>query len=137
MAAALDCRTVKIVARSVVIMPSKTEVSWYSDKHAFEDAGAMRTANMSETGLLIEVDVQELRILAAALSIMCNAAHILDDLEERLSGTKDKAETLLFSIRSLNSIFDRLNVQYEEPVPRPSDERCDVSAMDRLSSKAH
>jgi hypothetical protein len=89
----------------------------------------MRTVNMSETGLLIEVDVQELRILAAAMSMVCNAAHILDDLEERLSGTKDKAETLLFSIRSLNSIFDRLNVQYEEPVPRPSGERCDISAM--------
>ena len=66
----------------------------------------MKTTNISDTGLLLEVDVQELRILAAALSMVCNAGHILDDLEERLSGTKDKAETLLVSIRYLNSIFD-------------------------------
>jgi hypothetical protein len=66
----------------------------------------MKTANISDTGLLLEVDAHELRILAAALSLVCNGGHILDDLEERLSGTKDKAETLLVSIRHLNSIFD-------------------------------
>jgi hypothetical protein len=83
----------------------------------------MRTAQVSDTGLLIEIDVQELRILAAALTKVCNDGHILDDLDERLDGSKDKAETLLFSIRSLNAIFDRLMSQHEEPVSRSSDGR--------------
>lgn len=68
----------------------------------------MRAASLSDKGLLIEVDLQELRILGAALNTVCNSGHILDDLEERLSGTRDKAESLLISIRALNSIFDRL-----------------------------
>jgi hypothetical protein len=68
----------------------------------------MRAANLSDSGLLIELDVQELRILAAALTIVCNRGQLVADLEDRLSGTKDSAETLLVSLRSLNSIFDRL-----------------------------
>jgi hypothetical protein len=68
----------------------------------------MRAANLSDSGLLIELDVQELRILAAALTALCNNGHVLANLEDRLSGANDKAETLLVSIRSLNSIFDRL-----------------------------
>jgi len=70
----------------------------------------MRAASLSDTGLLIEVDLQELRILGTALNTVCNSERILDDLEERLSGTKEKAESLLVSIRGLNSIFDRLIV---------------------------
>jgi hypothetical protein len=66
----------------------------------------MKTTNISDTGLVLEVDLQELRILAAAMSMVCNGGHVLDDLEEKLSGTKEKAETLLVSIRYLNSIFD-------------------------------
>jgi hypothetical protein len=68
----------------------------------------MRVASLSDKGLLIEVDLQELRILSTALNTVCNGGRILDDLEERLNGTKDKAESLLISIRALNSIFDRL-----------------------------
>jgi hypothetical protein len=68
----------------------------------------MRVASLSDKGLLIEVDLQELRILSTALNTVCNDGRILDDVEERLSGTKDKAESLLISIRALNSIFDRL-----------------------------
>jgi hypothetical protein len=68
----------------------------------------MRVASLSDRGLLIEVDLEELRILSTALNTACNCGRILDDLEERLSGTKDKAESLLISIRALNSIFDRL-----------------------------
>ena len=70
----------------------------------------MRAASLSDTGLLIEVDLQELRILGSALNSVCNSGRILDDLEERLSGTREKAESLLISIRDLNSIFDRLLV---------------------------
>jgi hypothetical protein len=80
----------------------------------------MRTINLSDTGLLIEVDVEELRILAAALNVVCNGGHVLDDLEQKLSGTKDKAETLLVSIRSLNFIFDRLLIDYRESDRRPA-----------------
>jgi hypothetical protein len=80
----------------------------------------MRTINLSDTGLLIEVDVEELRILAAALNVVCNGGHVLDDLEQKLSGTKDKAETLLVSIRSLNFIFDRLLIDHREPGRRPA-----------------
>lgn len=80
----------------------------------------MRTINLSDTGLLIEVDVEELRILAAALNVVCNGGHVLDDLEQKLSGTKDKAETLLVSIRSLNFIFDRLLIDYRESDGRPA-----------------
>jgi hypothetical protein len=80
----------------------------------------MRTINLSDTGLLIEVDVEELRILAAALNVVCNGGHVLDDLEQKLSGTKDKAETLLVSIRSLNFIFDRLPIDHAESGRRPA-----------------
>ncbi|MGC1906591.1 MAG: hypothetical protein WA715_22425 [Candidatus Acidiferrum sp.] len=80
----------------------------------------MRTINLSDTGLLIEVDVQELRILAAALNVVCNGGHVLDDLEQKVSGTKDKAETLLVSIRSLNFIFDRLPIDDRESGHRPA-----------------
>jgi hypothetical protein len=80
----------------------------------------MRAINLSDTGLLIEVDVQELRILTTALNVVCNGEHVLDDLEQKLSGTKDKAETLLASIRSLNFIFDRLLTEHEEPARRPA-----------------
>lgn len=68
----------------------------------------MRAASLSDKGLLIEVDLQELRILGTALNTVCNNGRILDDLEERLIGTREKAESLLISIRDLNSIFDRL-----------------------------
>ena len=68
----------------------------------------MRAAKLSDSGLLLEVDVQELRILAAALTTVCNSGQVLANLEDRLGGTRDKAETLLVSIRSLTSIFDRL-----------------------------
>jgi hypothetical protein len=71
----------------------------------------VRVAGLSDKGLLIEVDLQELRILSTALNTVCNRGRLLDDLEERLSGTKDKAESLLISIRGLNLIFDRLIVQ--------------------------
>jgi len=71
----------------------------------------MRTVNLSEAGLLIQVDVQELQILTAALNALCNVGDILDELEQRHGGTKDKAETLLISIRSLNALFDRLSAQ--------------------------
>jgi hypothetical protein len=80
----------------------------------------MRTIHLSDTGLLIEVDVQELRILATALNVVCNGGQVLDDLEHKLSGTKDKAESLLVSIRSLNFIFDRLMIEHEEPARRPA-----------------
>jgi hypothetical protein len=86
----------------------------------------MRATNLSDKGLLIEVDVQELRILATALKVVCNGGHVLDDLEQRLSGTRDKAETLLVSLRSLNSIFDRLLIEHEEPVRRPASNKRDV-----------
>jgi hypothetical protein len=70
----------------------------------------VRVAGLSDKGLLIEVDLQELRILSTALNTVCNRERLLDNLEERLSGTKDKAESLLISIRGLNLIFDRLIV---------------------------
>jgi len=68
---------------------------------------AMKVANLSDDSLVIEFDLQEFRILSTALNSMCNGAHILDDLEERLSGAKDKAESLLISIRTLSSTLDR------------------------------
>ena len=76
----------------------------------------MRAANLSDSGLLIELDVQELRILAAALTALCNNRYVLANLEDRLSGANDKAESLLVSIRSLNSIFDRLQ-EHAPPDP--------------------
>jgi hypothetical protein len=80
----------------------------------------MRAANLSDSGLLIELDVQELRILAAALTALCNNGHVLANLEDRLSGANDKAETLLVSLRSLNSIFDRL-LEHAPPDPAQID----------------
>jgi hypothetical protein len=71
----------------------------------------MKVASLCDKGLLIEVDLQELRILNAALNSVCNGGQVLDGLEERLSGSRDKAETLLAYIRSLNSIFDRFEVE--------------------------
>jgi hypothetical protein len=79
----------------------------------------MRTANLSDAGLLIQVDVQELRILAAALNALCNVGDILEQLEQRRGGTKEKAEMLLVSIRSLNALFERLAAQAEAAVPEP------------------
>jgi hypothetical protein len=84
-----------------------------------KDAEAMRVASLSDTGLLIEVDLQELRILSTAMNTVCNG-HILDDLEERLTGTRDTAESLLISIRALCSIFDRLRLM-EPPEAAPED----------------
>jgi hypothetical protein len=81
----------------------------------------MRAPNLSDTGVRIEVDVEELRILAAALNVICNDENILDDLEERLTGARDKAETLLISIRSLNSLFDRLMTPSDEPIQQPAE----------------
>jgi len=52
----------------------------------------MREAHLSDTGIRIEVHVEELRILADALNHLCNGENILDDLEERLTGAKDKSE---------------------------------------------
>lgn len=82
----------------------------------------MRTASLSEAGLLIQVDVQELQILTAALNALCNVGDILDELEQRHGGTKDKAETLLISIRSLNALFDRLTAQSEARSDQPASE---------------
>jgi hypothetical protein len=81
----------------------------------------MRETHLSDKGLRIEVDVEELRILAAALNLLCNGENILDDLEERLTGAKDKAENLLISIRSLNSLFDHLMLLSDELIQQPAE----------------
>jgi hypothetical protein len=83
----------------------------------------MRDAHLSDTVIRIEVDVEELRILAAALNLLCNGENILDDLEERLIGAKDKSENLLISIRSLNSLFDHLMILSNEPIQQPAEYR--------------
>ena len=83
----------------------------------------MREAQLSNTGIRIEVDVQELRILVAALNLLCNGENILDDLEERFTGTNDKAENLLISNRSLNALFDHLMILSDEPIQQPAEYR--------------
>jgi hypothetical protein len=89
----------------------------------------MRGAHLSDKGLRIEVDVEELRILATALNLLCNGKNILDDLEERFTGANDKAENLLISIRSLNSLFDHLMILSDEPIQQPA-EYCNASTAD-------
>jgi hypothetical protein len=66
----------------------------------------MRVANFSENSAVIEVDLQELKILGTALNALCNGGR-KDDLEEGLGGTREKAESLLISILSLNSLLER------------------------------
>ena len=89
----------------------------------------MREAHLSDKGLRIEVDIEELRILAAALNLLCNGENILDDLEERLTGATEKAENLLISISSLNSLFDHLMIMSDKPIQEPA-EYCNASAAD-------
>jgi hypothetical protein len=83
----------------------------------------MRAPHLSDAGIRIEDDVEELRLLAAALNLLCNRENILDDLEERFTGTNDKAENLLISIRSLNSLFDHLKILSDEPIQQPAEYR--------------
>jgi hypothetical protein len=94
-------------ARAAVTIPTNSTFSQNPTTFVARLA-PMRETHLSDKGLRIEVDVEELRILAAALNLLCNGENILDDLEERLAGAKDKAENLLISIRSLNSLFDHL-----------------------------
>lgn len=81
----------------------------------------MKAPHLSDTGIRIEVDVEELRILATALNLMCNREDNLADLEERLTGAKEKAEALLISIRSLASLFDHLMILAGESSQHPSE----------------
>jgi hypothetical protein len=83
----------------------------------------MRAPHLSDTGIRIEVDVEELRILATALNLLCNGENILDDLEERLSGAKDKAENLLIAFRSLASLFDHWMILCDESSQEPAEDR--------------
>jgi len=108
--------------QTVVIIPTNSKFS-RNLATLIETLAPMREAHLSDTGLRIEVDVEELRILAAALNLLCNGENILDDLEERLTGAKDKAENLLTSIRSLNSLFDHLMILSDEPIQQPSEYR--------------
>jgi hypothetical protein len=109
-------------AQTVVAIPTNSKFS-RNPTTLIERLAPMREAQLSNTGIRIEVDVQELRILAAALNLLCNGENILDDLEERFSGTKDKAENLLISIRSLDALFDHLMILSDEPIQQPAEYR--------------
>jgi hypothetical protein len=109
-------------AQTVVAITTNSKFS-RNPTTLIERLAPMREAQLSNTGIRIEVDVQELRILVAALNLLCNGENILDDLEERFSGTKDKAENLLISIRSLDALFDHLMILSDEPIQQPAEYR--------------
>ena len=108
--------------QSEVTIPTNSAFS--GNPAAFiERLAAMRAPHLSDTGIRMEVDVEELRILATALNLLCNGENTLDDLEERLSGAKDKAENLLIAFRSLASLFDHLMILCDESSQEPAEDR--------------
>jgi hypothetical protein len=67
----------------------------------------MRVATFMDRSAVVELDVQELKILSTALNLLCNLGCIEEEFEDSTNATIEKVESLLIAVHSLTSTLER------------------------------
>jgi hypothetical protein len=67
----------------------------------------MRVATFMDRSAVVELDVQELKILSTALNLLCKLGCIEEEFEDSTNATIEKVESILIAVHSLTSTLER------------------------------